>query len=385
MIEINNKKECCGCAACMNICPYGCITMVEDEEGFLYPNVDKGKCINCGLCNMVCPMMNNKVKNKKAKEVYACINKDKKVLLNSSSGGVFAALALSIIKENGIVYGALYNDSMEVVHKSIDCQELIIKLQGSKYVESKIDNCFKEIKKYLNNNKKILFSGTPCQVAGLKTYLKKDYDNLFTCDFICTGVPSRKIFKAYRDYYQAKYKSKLTNIEFRHKKNGWLNFGVLFSFNKKKKYQLRYENAYINALYNQLIIRPSCYACQFKDIKSGSDIKLGDYWFIKNKHPEFYNYNGVSSVIICSKKGQKLFNKVRDQFYIQSSSYKALLDTNKALNTVSKEPKNRKEFFVKIKDASDEEIIKYLNMLMKKNLKERLYYFLFVLVCRIKK
>ena len=384
MIEIIDKKQCCGCSACMSICPKKCITMIEDNEGFLYPVIDKEQCINCGLCQKVCPILKQKSKQQEAIEVYACVNKDEKILKKSSSGGVFTSLAKVVIEQGGIVFGAMFDSDLNVIHGFVKDINDIKKLQGSKYVQSDMRNCFEEVKHFLKEGKTVLFSGTPCQVSGLKQFLQNDYENLITCDFICTGVPSPKIYRAFRDYYQEKYKLKLQNVQFRHKKNGWINFGMLYEFKKKKKYMCRYNSSYINAFYSHLTLRPACYDCKFKELKSNSDIKLGDHWLIKQVHPEFYNFNGVSFVLIETEKGSKLFNEVRSQFKVQLSSYQEVLDTNKAITNVSKQPIYREKLFSIIEDADAKKIVRIINQTTKKGLKERLHNLIFVVGSNVK-
>ena len=200
MINIKDKSKCCGCSGCMNICPKNAIIMKEDKNGFKYPIVDKEKCINCGLCEKVCPILNNKKEQQKEIKAYACYNKNIEERLKSSSGGIFILLAKEILKRNGIVFGAAFDENFNVKHISIDNEKDIEKLMGSKYVQSNMGKVYKEVKEFLENGKYILFSGTPCQIEGLKKFLKKDYDKLYTQDIICHGVPSPKIWQMYLEY-----------------------------------------------------------------------------------------------------------------------------------------------------------------------------------------
>lgn len=386
MIKIDNKENCNGCSACMNVCPVNCIEMIEDSEGFSYPYVHEEKCIKCNLCNKTCPVLNYNLKPVTSKKVVACFNKNEKILKNSSSGGVFYEIAKNIIEKDGFVFGAMYDSNLNVVHGFVNKIEDIKKLQGSKYVQSDINDSLKQVKKFLNENKLVLFSGTPCQIAGLKQFLGKEYKKLITCDFICTGVPSPKIYRAYRDYFQLKYKMKIQNIEFRNKKNGWKNFGKLYKFGNKnkKKYINRYNDPYINAHFSHLILRPGCYNCNFKELNSTCDIKLGDFWLIKQTHPEFYNYNGVSIFMINSEKGMEIYNDIKDKFVIKNSNYDEILKTNKALNTISTRTEKRDNFFLEIEKLSDKDIIEKLKKYTKKSIKLNIHDNLFVVFSNIK-
>ena len=383
MIEINNKKNCMGCGACKNICPQKCIEMKEDEEGFLYPMIDKDKCIDCHLCEKICPVLNVKNNEKESLEVYAAVNKNKDVLKNSSSGGVFYELALKIIEDGGIVFGAAFNEKLEVQHIGIEKKEDIKKLQGSKYVQSDINNQYEVAKKELKKGRNVLFSGAPCQIAGLKKYLKKDYDNLITCDFICTGIPSPKIFKIYRNQF-IKNNYEIVDIKFRDKKNGWINFGMNFIYKNKNKYINRYKDCYINSFYMHYTLRPACYDCKFKYLNSQSDIKLADYWLVKQRYPDFYNYNGVSHVLINTKNGKIFFDTIKEKFKLKKSSYKDVLEDNLSFSKVVEEPKQREQLFNLIDKDKDKDTLKYLKKCVKKSLFQKFHDFTFIYGSNIK-
>lgn len=196
MIFIQDKKECCGCSACASVCPKNCITMSEDSEGFLYPHVDESVCIDCHLCERVCPMINHG-KDREPLAVYAAKNSNETIRMQSSSGGIFTLLAERVIDEGGVVFGASFNDRWEVVHDHVETKEELAKFRGSKYVQSKIGDNYRKVKLFLSEGRNVLFSGTPCQISGLKKYLRKDYDNLLAVDFICHGVPSPGVFRTY--------------------------------------------------------------------------------------------------------------------------------------------------------------------------------------------
>ena len=221
MIEITEKSNCCGCTACANKCPRNAIKMVEDDKGFLYPYIDRKKCINCGLCDKVCPII-NKRKTENYPKAYAAINKDEKIRLNSSSGGIFSALANYILEEQGIIFGAAFSDDFLVKHIMIDNKDDLYKLRTSKYLQSSLGDIYKEVEKKLNEGKKVLFTGTSCQINGLYGYLNKIYENLYTQDIICHGVPSPKVWKNYLKYRQEKDLESPTKINFREKTIGWI-------------------------------------------------------------------------------------------------------------------------------------------------------------------
>ena len=196
MIEIKEKSQCCGCTACSSICPKKAIMMKQDEEGFMYPIIDKSKCVNCGLCDKVCPVKNAK-ENGNNQHAYIFQNADDKIRRESTSGGAFTAIAEYVIDNNGIVYGAVFDEKYKVIHKGIDNKEELYKFRNSKYVQSEMENCYSEIKEYLNKGKLVCFSGTSCQVEGLKNYLGKHYENLILVDVVCRAVPSPLIWKKY--------------------------------------------------------------------------------------------------------------------------------------------------------------------------------------------
>lgn len=348
--------------------------MVQDDEGFLYPKVDVKECIQCGVCKKICPIKEKKVEDKSLDdvEVFACVSKNKDILMESSSGGVFTHLANVTIDNGGIVFGAAYDDKFNVYHTYAENKEELNKFRGSKYVQSDLKNTFKEVREFLLKDKYVLFSGAPCQVAGLKKYLKKDYPNLITCDFICTGVPNPKVYRAYVDYYKEKFKLEVKNIEFRNKTYGWDNFSLLIDFKNKKYLSNRYFDAYIQAQYSHISLRPACYKCQFKKCNSESDIKLADYWYVKELHPEIYNYNGVSLVINQSEKGKKLFSRIACIINSVPSTIENVIKTNASFTRSANESRSRESFLEVIENTEDyRKIVKCIQDLTKVPLKRK--------------
>lgn len=323
MIEIKDKAKCSGCHSCMNICPKNCIEMKVDKEGFWYPEVDKEKCIECGLCEKRCPILNDmSIKNKP--QAYACYNKDGEIRKESSSGGVFTLLASYIIDNGGIVYGAAFNQNFEVEHIEVTNKQDLSKLRGSKYVQSKLGDTYSKIKEHLNQNKLVYFSGTPCQIDGLLCFLNKRYDNLICQDFICHGVPSPKVWKKYLNERNKQFGNRPKNINFRNKKYGWESFDMCIEYENYTYNEIHRKDTFMQAFLKDLCLRPSCYDCHSKSLHRNSDITLADFWGIKEICPEMYDNKGTSLVFINGNKGKQLFDEILKDINYQE------VDINKA-------------------------------------------------------
>lgn len=354
MIDIKEKYMCDGCHACYSVCPKDAINMKIDGEGFWYPEVDNDKCVDCNKCEKVCPILNKK-EAESLKKAYACYNLDEDIRMKSSSGGTFTILASEIIKDNGVVFGAKFNKDFNVVHDYVEDIEGLSKFRGSKYVQSNIGDSFRQTKKFLDDGKKVLFSGTPCQIGGLKSYLNKDYENLVTVDLICHGVPSPMIWQRYiNDLGNGK---KLNDMTFRDKSKGW-NSGILrYKFEDGSEITEEYgESLYIKGFIQNCFLRPSCYNCNFKTLDRISDFTLGDFWGVEELIPEIDKKSGVSLIMIHTKKAQDLFNDVNKNIYYEE------VDINKSIvfNTCAIESvKNHKRdiFFDILKDNTLEESI----------------------------
>lgn len=305
MITIKEKKKCCGCAACATICPHHVLMMKADKSGFLYPVVNnENRCTNCGLCEKVCPFLHEK-ENRTPTYAYAIKNNDEEVRKISSSGGLFSAFANKTIDEGGIVYGASFDEQWNVKHIGITKKEDLHHLQGSKYVQSNTFGIYKDIKQKLKEGINVLFTGTPCQVAGLRQYLQKNYKNLTTIDLICHGVPSPKIWKDYLSEVINRYKLPIAHIEFRNKVTGWKDYHFVINFvdSAVKGNQTtdiichHQDNIYMQLFLDNYILRPSCHSCMFRKGKSGSNYTLGDYWGIQNDNAEFDDDRGISLLL----------------------------------------------------------------------------------------
>lgn len=342
------EKNCCGCGACAKACPREAIEMLPNEKGFIFPKIDSSKCINCGLCKRICNF-NNIVKSRNDYESYAVVSKDDNILLKSASGGAFSSLAKHFIELGGIVYGSSleYEENKIVVkHIGIENIEDLKKIQGSKYVQSNAYDIFKEIKEKLDNNREVLFSGTPCQVNGLKQYLKKEYENLFTVDLICHGVPNLQILNDYIKTIEKKKKIKVVNISFRDKSNGWGMNGSYEYFNKhgKKIKNVLYkdESSYYYYFLKGLFYRESCYHCPFASDKRAGDITIGDYWGIEKEHPELLKrinkYKGISCLILNNEKGKKIIKKFGKYLELYESTFKQIQQNNGQLNNHVNKP-----------------------------------------------
>ena len=345
MINIINKADCTGCEACVQRCPKQCIALVRDEEGFLYPKVDTSLCIDCSLCEKVCPVINQR-EERKPRQVYAAKTKDNAVRLNSSSGGIFTMLAERIISEGGIVYGARFDDSWNVFHDSVEIIDDLAKFRGSKYVQSRIGDSFKEAERHLKSGRKVLFIGVPCQITGLKNFLRKDYDNLIAVDIVCHGVPSPMVWN---DYLASLNCEGIKSINFRAKQDegySWKGYGLVIKDTDDSTIlsQKASENLYLRGFASNLFLRPSCYSCPAKSGKSGSDLTIGDFWGIWNKHPELDDNKGLSMVLINTAKGQAVFESL--DLDKSLSSYEDAVKGNPMLRASTPMPKKRQQFWV---------------------------------------
>lgn len=333
-----DKKSCTGCRMCEQICPVKAIKMVENNEGFIEPVVDNNKCINCGLCVKRCPQLNNILdENSRTIEVYAAKNKNIEEQKTSSSGGIFSVLSNYVLDKNGKVYGCTLDDNLNIKHIGISNKSELNKIKGSKYVQSNTENTFEEVKEDLKNNKFVLYSGTPCQIAGLKAFLGKEYNNLITVDLVCHGVPSPKLFKAYLKWLENKNDSKIKTYEFRNKeKNAWgLTAKIVFE-NGKIKYVKAETDPYYKTFLDSKTYREVCYNCKYANENRVGDITLADYWGIEKEHPEFYDENGVSAILINTIKGKEIFEKVRENIEVEKSTLEKVARKNGNLTHSSK-------------------------------------------------
>lgn len=338
------KKICTGCMACYNICPKEAIIIKEDAKGFKYPSVNKEICINCGLCTKVCAT--NKLIDKKynIQQVYAAKHKDISYRLESSSGGMFGELANYVIQQQGCVFGAAFDKDNNVRHIKIEKIEQIKLLQKSKYVQSDVNKTYKEVKNELLKDRYVLYSGTPCQIEGLlKTLTDINLEKLITCDIVCHGVPSPTFFCEYKKMLEKKYKSKISEINFRYKnKNGTQNLFVKFE-NGKEYIQTCSKDIYYKLFSKNYILRESCFYCKFANMNRIADITLGDFWGIKKTTNNFEDNKGVSLVILNTNKGERIFEHVKEKFELIESNCQSCLQPN--LTKATELPKNYNKFW----------------------------------------
>lgn len=362
MIEIKNNTECCGCSACEQICPKQCISLQPDNEGYWYPEVKMETCIDCHLCEKVCPVLNPQ-SERTPLHTYAAINKDEQIRAQSASGGMFTLLAERVLKEDGVVFGVRFDEEWNVVFSYTETIEGLAPFRGSKYVQAWVGNSFKQVKKFLDEGRKVLFSGVPCQIAGLKQFLRKEYENLLTVDLICEGVPSPKLWKRYLDEEVARSIKKMISspsnhsiskenilikdISFRNKTNGWKKFSFSLtlanvSIDSERNSVLPLtiidrNSAYMQIMFRYANLRPICYECPFKSCKSHSDITIADYWGITELHPEMDDDKGTSMVHVNTEKGKAYFDLTRVHYL--ETPYEEAWSFNNIVTSSKKHPK----------------------------------------------
>ena len=359
--QICNIESCTGCLACFNSCVHHAVKLSINEEGFIQPYIDTEKCIDCGLCRQRCPSNGNIRTIQFEQYGYVCWNKDSTIVRNSSSGGLFTSLAESIIKDGGYVCGAAFSDNFEVSHVIINNITDLQKIRCSKYVQSNIGYIYWNIKQLLVKKKIVLFVGTPCQVAGLKNFLCIDYPNLYTCDFVCHGVPSPKIFKTYKEYLENKYKSKWESYVFRDKRWSWASFNIKATFkNGNIYYGTWYKDPFLRLFLSELISRESCYSCNYTNMNRPGDITFADFWGIKFHQNEKKNYNdtGLSLALINSEKGKELFEKSKKTLIYYRRSKDEIRLSQKSFNSPWSKPKNRSNFWEDYRNENFEFVIK---------------------------
>ena len=351
-------KNCCGCAACANICPQNAIVMQEDKEGFLYPHIDSNKCTNCGLCAKICPVLNVTYNNISKPESYAVMASDE-IRRNSSSGGVFPVFAYHFLENNGYVAGAVWDKGGIVKHIISNQKEDIEKMRRSKYLQSEIGNCYNEVKKILNDDKKVLFTGTPCQIAGLKSFLKKEYENLFTLEIICHATPSPKVFRKYLD--ENLDGEEFVSTDFRDKINGWGRVLTVTTATTTNIYScLAKDDNFMQAFLKNLCLRPSCETCLFNKKPRQADITTGDFWGSFHYKNNLDDKKGLSIIFINNDKGQKLFNLLKKDFKkIKPIPYKKAIKGNPNLVKSTKINKHRNNFMNLVENHSLKDSLDY--------------------------
>lgn len=364
-MNVIDKKICTGCLACIHLCPVGAITIIEDLDGFKYPKIDSSKCVNCGKCRNSCITNTRKINHKKKSIKLLGIKiKNEEERLTSRSGGVFVALSNYILSKNGVIYGCQLGENLEVHHSRATNSEEIKKFKGSKYVKSNLKNIYIQVKKDLENGIKVLFSGTPCEIAGLYTFLKDiNKNNLYTCDIICHGTPTPLVYKDFIKFMEKTENSKIINIDFRDKKFGWASHKETLFFNNKNQISTTY---YTELFYSHYTLRPSCFNCKYSNMDRISDITIGDFWGIDKENKNFDDNKGVSLVIINNEKGEELLNQILPDINfinvdIDSPNY---LQSN--LIKPSTQPKDIENFWKEYREKEFEYILKKYTQYEKK-------------------
>ena len=380
---------CTGCKACADICPKDAISFVSDDEGFHIPEINNEQCIDCKLCQKHCPQ-NADSHQPTLQKVYAFTAKDKALLKKSASGGAFAVFAKAILEKGGVVVGCAYDNDLRAKHILVENVSDLQKLQGSKYVQSDTAGIYKIVKERLLNGQPVLFSGTGCQIGALKSYLRKDYENLITVDIICHGVPSPLLFEKYKEYLTLKYKSSVKTYDFRNKdRNGW-GLEAKIATDNDKHYVTGWQDPYYLYFLKGATYRESCYQCRYNNTNRHSDITVGDYWGLMKHHPDFYDQRGVSVIVINSQKGFDFYNSCNDSFIDIETAFEDAASGN--LNLLEPTPKTpnrthiyegitsldvcaffKENFPISKKQLLKAEIISWFPVSLKMNIKKFLY------------
>lgn len=347
-----SKKECSACTACASICPKGAISMTPDEDGFVYPVVEESKCVHCGLCEQVCAYRND-VPPVSRKDVFVAVSGTTNVR-ESASGGLFAAFAKAVLEQGGAVYGCAMeyeNGQLHPRHICVTEQQDLIRLKGSKYVQSDLGSTYPDVKRRLEEGQTILFSGTPCQVAGLQGFLRREYDNLFTVDIICHGVPNGKLFQKYIAFEEKKRDTKIISFRFRDKSQGWKLHGAMTLDNGETVFFAPEESSYYQMFLNSYTYRENCYSCPYASEHRAGDVTIGDYWCVELAHPELLQENGgtldhekgTSCLIVNNDKGQTLLEQFGSGIVRWPSTYENAAKYNRQLTIPSAMKPERKE------------------------------------------
>lgn len=342
---MNHKKNCCGCTACQQICPVQCIAMEPDEEGFLYPKINETACIHCDQCKTVCPILTPLLPAGETK-TYVGYARNEEIRRQSSSGGIFSLAAQVVLKRGGVVFGAAFDDAFQVRHIGIESEKDLWRLRGSKYVQSSLDNTYPQVRQYLAAGRWVLFSGTACQIAGLKKYLGKAHDRLLTIDVLCHGVPSPKIWNLYLEEQERKHHGKITSIQFRDKRLGWKLYSIRILFADGGEYAVPFpDDVFMNMFLVNIDLRPACHDCRFKEFPRVSDMTIGDCWGIENYMPEMDDDKGTSLFMVHSPKGERILEAIREDLAVKEAELNRFLSGDADLRKSVDMHPNRKKYW----------------------------------------
>jgi coenzyme F420-reducing hydrogenase beta subunit len=337
MPVIFDKQNCTGCRACEQKCIHKAIQMKANEEGFLYPEIDSNLCNNCGLCEKICPIFRDDLQ-RDVLEVFAAKSLNREQMLRSASGGIFPLLAENILEKNGIVFGCAYDEDLVAIHIAVENSSELHRLQSSKYVQSDTLNTYTQAKDFLEQNRKVLYSGTPCQIAGLKAFCGKDYENLATVDLVCHGVPSPGLFAKYIGWLGKKMGGRIIYYDFRSKERGGWGYDFKTKTKTKTKYLKWHLDPYFRSFLRNETLRECCYSCKYACGKRVGDITIADYWGIKQMHPDFFSSDGVSAVLVNTHKGKSLFENIKNKVEYIQSSFESVAKIQVMLNRPAKRP-----------------------------------------------
>lgn len=360
MITITDKALCCGCTACMNACPVQCIVMRRDREGFDYPVANPDRCIGCGKCEKVCPVLNPCESHKPLEALAA---RSPKYMDGSSSGGVFPALAERVIAEDGVVFGSVLNPDMTVGHAEAEDMASLNRMRGSKYVQSDLYSTFEEVKAYLGEGRMVMFTGTPCQIAGLKSYLGREYEGLLTADCACHGVPSPGLWEKYVKALEQKHEFNISEVRFRDKRHGWRNYDFVIASGDQETVTRHSEDIFMSLFLQDMSLRPSCYDCPARNGRSGSDLTMADLWNVTEAAPEFDDDKGVSLLLVNTSKGRTAIGEAD----IESTSpdMELAMKRNAGFAEHIARPERRTEFFAGVHSTRD--LMSYLDGFVKRD------------------
>lgn len=350
LIRIDKKENCCGCTACAAICPKNCIEMKEDREGFRYPEVDEQACVECGACEKVCPILNKTKEEKFQQEGYIIQNKDQQVLRESTAGGAFTAIAEYVLNKNGVIFGVELSEDLQAKHIYVENKSELYRFRNSKYMQSVMDETGKtqrKVKEFLDADRYVCFSGTPCQIEGLKKYLKKDYHKLITVDVVCRAVPSPLIFRKYVEYQEHKMNQKISSVRFRDKYYGYKysTMNVLTDKNQGKYHKGVESDPWLRAFFSNICDRPSCHKCDFRKQYRVSDFTIWDCFNVGRFSKNLDNDKGATRMLIHSEKGKEIFRDICGEYnYVQVDPEKLIEGSKEVKESVTPNDK-RKEFF----------------------------------------